>query len=52
MSSQQIIGIELLAFAAGIIAFGFAARIYPSGKTALVLCLVPLLAIVLMKAFC
>ena len=44
--------IELVAFATGMVAFGFAGRFYPSGKSAVVLCLVPLLALVLTQMFC
>jgi hypothetical protein len=44
--------IAFIAFAFGIFACGLAGRFYPSGKRALVLCLVPLFAFTLEKAFC
>ena len=52
MNIQRIIEIKLIAFAAGIIACGLAGRFTSSGKRALGLCLVPLLALALAKAFC
>jgi hypothetical protein len=44
--------LPFIGFLAGIVAWAFAGRFYPSGKRALALCLVPLVAIVLMKMFC
>jgi hypothetical protein len=52
ISVYTVLTIELVAFATGLVAFGFAGRFYPSGKRAFVLCLVPLLALVLMQMFC
>jgi hypothetical protein len=52
MNIQRIIEIKFIAFAAGIIACGLAGRFTSSGKRALVLCLVPLVALALAKAFC
>ncbi len=52
MSVQLVSEIEFVALAIGILAGGLAGRFHSSGKSALALSLLPVLAMVLMEVFC